>query len=295
MPTLPKRPYGKPALTPVELLSHLRDKGLDIGSPPDAVYAIETIGYYRLLIYFRAFQDGNKRFLPNTTFTDVLSLYSFDRGLRLLCLGATERLEVALRASINNRLAVAYGPHFYMEPKHFERFNGFQNFASHAVKNYHPLTQYYFNTYSAPDAPPIWVLTEVLSFGKLSRFFADLTNDCRKTVAQDFGFAEGLLVSWFRCLTDFRNRCAHHERIWNACMLSDQPMRAKALPELKTQDRFYARAILIMALLRRIEPGDAWRNQLKAFLATHPFINPVEMGFPEGWETLPLWSSSIAN
>lgn len=257
---------------------------------PSAVRSLETIGYYRLIVYCRALQDGDKRFHPGISFADIIKLYEFDRRLRLIGLDAIERIEVALRASINNRLAVAHGPHFYMEPGHFDRFRAFQKFAGHAANAEHPLTRHYYDRYAAPDCPPIWVLTEVLSFGKLSVLFADLTIRNRKLVAADLGFSEGLLVSWLRCLADFRNRCAHHERIWNARMLASQPTLAKALPELCQQDRFYARAVLIVALLRVIEPGEAWRNQLKSFIAGHGFVNLTDMGFPAGWETMPFWA-----
>lgn len=290
MPTLPRSAYTKTAQTPVDLLAHLGNKGLVVDDIPAAIRALETIGYYRLLPYCRAFQDQTKRFGPGAAFEDVVKLYTFDRRLRLLCLDAIERIEVALRASINNRTAVDHGPHFYMDPRHFERFTAFQEFAGHAVKTKHRLTKQYGEKYCNPELPPIWVMTEVMSFGKISRLFADMKVDIRNKIAGDFTYAEGLLISWFRCLTDFRNRCAHHERIWNARMLTDQPSRAKALPELKEQDRFYARALLITALLRAVEPGEAWRDQFKGFIAAHPFVDPADMGFPSKWDRLPFWS-----
>lgn len=292
MPAPPRRVYTKPALTPVDLLAHLQRKGLEVDNIPAAVRAIETIGYYRLLIYCRRFQGQDKQFHSGVQFDSIVKLYTFDRRLRLICLDAIERIEVALRASINNRAAVDCGPHFYMEKQHFQRFKSYQKFASHAIIANHLLKKYYNDNYDFPELPPIWVLTEILSFGKISLLFADLNLSIRKKIAHDFGYDESLLVSWFRCLTDFRNLCAHHERIWNARMLNCQPTKARDLPELQDQDRFYARAVLITALLRSIEPGEAWRDQLKTFIADHPYVDPREMGFPPGWDQLPFWNSS---
>jgi hypothetical protein len=47
-----------------------------------------------------------KTFVAGATFADIVTLYNFDRELRVLCLDAIERIEVALRASIVNGLAV---------------------------------------------------------------------------------------------------------------------------------------------------------------------------------------------
>lgn len=288
-PALPKVAYEKEALTPVELLSYLSFKGLVIANVPEAVRALETIGYYRLNIYCRARQYGNKMFIPWLNFSDILNLYHFDKKLRILCLDAIERIEVAIRASINNRVAVEFGCHFYMKPELFERFSGFNNFCRYAMDDDHPITKHYFNRYHTPELPPIWALTEVLSIGKLSFFYADLRINIRKIIAKDFGYSEGSLVSWFRCIADFRNRCAHHERIWNAVMLSNMPSFSKDLPELTSQDQFYARAVLIISLLRNIEPGDVWRDQLKSLILSSRFISPQEMGFPNNWQTLSFW------
>ena len=290
-PPLPKITYEKEALTPVELLSHLSYKGLVIDNPPAAIRALETIGYYRLNIYCRSRQYGNKMFIPWVTFSDILNLYHFDKKLRILCLDAIERIEVALRASINNRAAASLGSHFYMNPENFERFSGFNNFCRYAMEDDHPIVKHYFNRYHTPELPPIWALTEILSIGKLSFLYADLKISVRKSIAKDdFGYSEGSLTSWFRCIADFRNKCAHHERIWNAKMLSNMPSYSRDLRELNCQDRFYSRAVLIVALLRRIEPGDIWRDQLKELIKSSNFITPQEMGFPNDWMSLPFWN-----
>jgi abortive infection bacteriophage resistance protein len=108
-----KRVYAKPALTPADLLAHLVARGLVVPHPIDALHALEYVGYYRLLIYMRPLQvedpAGVRRFVAGTTFEDVFALYNFDRELRLLCLDAVERIEVALRAAIVSQVAVPAG------------------------------------------------------------------------------------------------------------------------------------------------------------------------------------------
>jgi hypothetical protein len=101
------KPYTKPAKTPEDLLAHLEARGLRVKDRAAALSTLRSVGYYRLLIYMRALQSQpSKAFAPGTSFENVVALYNFDRELRLLCLDAIERIEVALRASIVNSLSV---------------------------------------------------------------------------------------------------------------------------------------------------------------------------------------------
>jgi hypothetical protein len=51
----------------------------------------------------------------------------------------------------------------------------------------------------------------------------------RKMVARAFGYDQTVLVSWFRAVNDLRNKCAHHNRTWNANMAPYQPKAAKRI------------------------------------------------------------------
>lgn len=94
------RTFNKPALPVEDLVQFLINKGLAVSDHAHAKHSMAYIGYYRLKIYTRHFEDANKRFRPGTTFEEILAVYEFDRGLRLLCLDAIERVEVALRACL---------------------------------------------------------------------------------------------------------------------------------------------------------------------------------------------------
>lgn len=260
-------------------------------NPPAAIRVLETVGYFRLKIYCRALQNNaTKRFIIGTTFDDVHRLYKFDRNLRILCLDAVEKLEVAIRASLNNRVAVNHGPHFYMDPSKFQKFMYFHDVADNAKKAKHETIKYYVDNYHTPELAPVWVINEALTIGKLSRFYSNLHVSLRKSMEIDFGYDEKILSSWFQSIAGLRNKCAHHNRTWNAPMHVDAPIPSSRLPELINRTTFYARAVVMVALLRRVDPGDVWRDQLKDLLAAHPFISPPDMGFPPGWNTLAFWN-----
>jgi len=260
----PTNPYAKPALSPAALLSHLQRRGLTVLDPIPALAALEHVGYYRLLIYMRPLQQlPQKSFLPGTTFEAVLDLYNFDRELRLLCLDAIERVEVALRAAIVSQVAVAHGPHFYLDPQHFERLNGFVEFFQTASGAKYLGIQHYRENYGVPDLAPIWTIMEATTFGALSRLYSGLQLRHRKAIADRFGFDEKILVSWFRSANMLRNMCAHHNRLWNFHMVVDQPKAANRLKsEMSSTDRFYARAVVLIALLESVAPGSGWTQRL---------------------------------
>ena len=50
----------------------------------------------------------------------MLKLYRFDRKLRLLVLDAIEVVEIALRTTLANYMAECFGPHGYLEMKHYK-------------------------------------------------------------------------------------------------------------------------------------------------------------------------------
>ena len=286
------RPYGKPALAPPALLAHLQSRGLAVPHPIEALRALESIGYYRLLIYMRPLQQLGppKTFLPGTTFDDVLELYNFNRELRLLSLDAVERVEVALRAAVVSQVAVVHGPHFYLDPAHFREIDGFVEFFQAARSARYLGASHYRATYDDPGLPPVWTVMEAITYGTLSRLFSNLALQHRKAISLRFGFDETVLVSWFRSLNVLRNMCAHHNRLWNFQMLVDQPRVAKKLrSELASTDRFYARAVVLAALLRSLDPASRWKQRLQDLLARYPGVPLSAMGFPADWHTRDFW------
>ena len=294
---MPRVPYTKPALPPAALLAHVVSRGLTVTDPIEALHAFEHIGYYRLLSYMRPLQTedgatGVRRFTAGTTFRDLLTLYDFDRQLRLLCLDAVERIEVALRAAVISQVAVPEGPHFHLDPAQFDHVGAFAEFYQTASReDRHPAVKHYLKHYCTPELPPIWANMEALTFGALSRLYSGLALRHRKAVAQRFGYDETVLASWFRSITFVRNLSAHHSRLWNAPMHVDQPLAAKKLRcEMIPTDRLYARFVVLAALLEAIDPASEWKRRLVALVGRYPAVPLKQMGMPAGWPCRPFWT-----
>jgi abortive infection bacteriophage resistance protein len=105
-----------------------------------------------------------------------------------------------------------------------------------------------------------------------------------------FGYDEKVLASWFRSLNLLRNMCAHHNRLWNAPMNVDQPMRARKLvSELARTDLLYARTVVLGELLSIVDPASEWKRRLTALICRFPAVPTGAMGFPADWSSRAFW------
>lgn len=311
--------FEKPALTTAEHISLLISRGLKVPDVSEAEHYLGNISYYRLSPYMLPFQiasgRGTHEFRLDTDFKDIMDLYSFDRGLRLLLLDPLERIEVALRAQLTNTLALNHGPHCLHDSSLFDdRYN-------HAwllttlqdklqVGSAETFLKHYRSKYSSPELPPIWMALEVLSFKEVSTLFQYLRHRSDKqALVSHFGWPDTVLTSWFRTLSDLRNICAHHSRVWNRQFGSRPiiPVR-KHLPAdwpdidsaisyegmrlegWARRSRVMIMFIVIESLMRNISPLSHWRDRLKSHLRSRSPYQLVAMGLEPGWEDQPFWT-----
>ncbi|MDF1654345.1 MAG: Abi family protein [Coxiellaceae bacterium] len=187
--------FNKPALSLNEQTTFLKSRGLIISKPNLANHFLKTIGYYRLMAYFKPFLLSDSRinnvFLPNTTFSHILQLYIFDRELRLLVVDALKRIEVALRAAISNTMSIKHGAHWYLNGTLFvnhKRHTAFLNEAyNHLKRSKENFIKDYYHTYKHPPHPPSWMIMECLSFGVISQMYNNIKpRTCRKKIGDTF-------------------------------------------------------------------------------------------------------------
>jgi hypothetical protein len=62
---------------------------------------------------------------------------------------------------------------------------------------------------------PLWVLVNIMTFGQLSKFYANMKQEDRNSVARHFSIREDVLGSFLAVLCLFRNECAHGSRLYN--------------------------------------------------------------------------------
>lgn len=112
-----KQPFLKAATTYAEQVELLRTRGMTIDDPAEAQFFLQQLNYYRLGAYWLPFEADHSThtFRRGTRFTDVLSMYVFDRELRLVVLDAMERIEVSVRSQWAYQMAHRHGPHSHLD------------------------------------------------------------------------------------------------------------------------------------------------------------------------------------
>lgn len=287
--------YTKPALKFEEQLDLLRNRGLTVRDPGRALRWLHSVSYYRLSAYCLPFKGGEV-FRPGTDFNDIAGLYIFDRKLRLLVLDAIERVEVAIRTAVTYEVAHAYGPFGHADPVNFapgfdhtrfmdelldEEQRARETFASHFRKKY-----------PEDEHLPVWMATELLSFGTISKLFQALEPRIRKTIAVSYGVDAQFLGSWLHALTYVRNVCAHHKRLWNRWLAIRPrfPSRSLAWPHHVPDNRkIYAVLVVLRHMLCTVSPNALWRDRLFALVAGHPKLPLDAMGIPDDWQQRVTW------
>lgn len=195
-----------------------------------------------------------------------------------------------------------------------QRMRSKDPFVEHHFKNYH-------------GRIPIWVLTEVLDFSDLSKIYAGMHASDKDEIADWFGVIDTapatpkrgtsayrrrqrnkaasntgpghILENWLEQLTIVRNICAHHARVWNRTLLPIGTPRLAAMDAFtglppEQSGHMYGAICVSGFLLRTTSPGNTWIGQLHELVdrSFRDFRHRTtsEMGFPQQWRDLPLWS-----
>jgi abortive infection bacteriophage resistance protein len=304
---------SKPARTYHDQLTLLKSRGLCVPDEPFALHCLAHFNYYRLSAYRFSFTlPGNPdQFRPGTTFTQLWDLYHFDRSLRALVLEACKRVEISVRSRLAYEIGHQLGPLAYLENRHFsdplEHARTLTKLDSEMNRSKETFIKHHKNKLGMPW-PPVWVLTEVSSFGNVSKLLAGLQPPAlRQSVADTYGLDEKTLCSFFHHLTVLRNTAAHHGRLWNRKYIFTTQLPKKKPPHLfpnfnhtctpignPNERRIYNSLVLLIHLVEVIEPDSTLPCRLAHLLASlDPALQP-EMELPANWQSLPIWKPLLA-
>lgn len=295
--------YEKKAINISKQIKLLQDRGLKIHDQDKASHYLGNISYYRLRAYTYPFQDNedpNHPFVEEVSFNEILSLYVFDRQLRVLIFNAIEKIEIAFRTQIIHRYALEFGPFWHLETK---LYNNSRFFAQHIAspekeigRSKETFIKHYKANYTEPDTPPAWMALEVSSLGLLSKIFYNLRRDKgpKDDVVKYFGLKDvDTVENWLHCFSLLRNLCAHHSRVWNRRMTKMRMPRKTLHPFLKNKKvlpyKVYTYLSAINYILNIISPGHNFKKNVLALMANCPLAQEKEMGFPEKWENENFW------
>ncbi len=296
--------YLKPPLSIDAQLEQLQQRGLFIGDEARANRYLQRVGYYRLMGYLHTQRvPGSDNFRQNATFEDAISLYEFDRGLRDLVMEAVGHIEVAIRTLLTYHFAHAFGPFGHLEARNLAfRGSGHQDWLKGVLnevsRSRETFIDHYKERYSSPEFPkvPIWMTTEVMSLGSLSRFYAALQNREQKAISGVLLIAPPVLANWLHVTSVARNVVAHHSRLWNK-ELGVAVKRPKAAGWCEREAPYApTRSFFMLLVLRRLmgattADSNGWHARVNAHLVGG-LTNEARVrsiGASEGWQDHLHW------
>lgn len=293
--------YQKPPLTFEQQANLLISRGL-LADRDILISRLQAVNYYRLSGYLYPFRESDEVFKKGTTLDIVWHHYSFDQELRMLVMDAIERVEVAMRTQLVYRFVHTCGPFAYsdltnlpgLDEKTHERW--LDDLHAETRRSTEPFIKHFQDRYGdCHSMLPLWMLVEVMSFGKTLTLFRGVHRGLRQQIASHYHVPDEVLQSWLTSLNAVRNICAHHGRLWNR-VLGYKPKlpSERKYPEWHphseiSRGRVFIILTIVRFLLRQIAPTSGWEARLRLLLKNNPDISTVAMGFPGGWEESPLW------
>lgn len=271
---------------------------------PAAEAILSRVSFYRLSAYWYPFKlpasagAAPSALVPGTTFESVVALYDFDRQLRLLVLDALERVEVAIRTTVTYHLGMTYGAFGHEDSNTFHSRFDHGTWLTHlhqeTTRSSDAFVSHYQQKYLGFPTMPIWMMTEVISLGSLSRMYKGMAPVDKQAVAAPLNIHPKRLQDWLHVLTYVRNVCAHHSRLWNRTLAIRPATMGEpewSNPMLPRLDRVFCILLMLRYMMRQTGNGIAWRDECNAVLqpiASTPAWRQA-MGMGPNWATHPIW------
>lgn len=295
-----------------EQVSILEKRGMVI---PDKDYARDILlreNYFFLNGYRHPFISiGTDRYIKGTTFSEVYSLFLFDRRVRNLIFKNLLIIENNIKSIISYQLSRKYGyrEEEYLKPRNFDhnpekkrQISDLLHKMKRQVKvnaNQHSATLHYMNHYGYI---PLWVLVKVLSFGIVSEFYSILKLEDRVQIASIYDMDQEELMNYLPLLANYRNLCAHEDIVYEnktQRMLKETKYhRLLNIPKegdeyVKGINDLYAIVIIMKRMLTRKEFNDIIDTFDKLFTDLNNNLRVISIekildriGFPKNWKDI---------
>lgn len=233
----------KPYISINEQISLLESRNIIIHNHHFAYRVLEYENYYCVINGYKApfiASTNPDYYKKGTLFNEVVALYTFDRRLREILFPDLLRIEHVMKSYIINAFSASHGNDHksYLCPESFNcngptnttRVDGMILDLTKMInkrKYTHEAIAHYMNKYGFV---PLWVLSKVMTFGKINSFYAIMLNDEKIQVAKSFKLTPKVFKSLIDFLARFRNKCAHSERIYSSSRDAFKPHPIPILP-----------------------------------------------------------------
>lgn len=311
-------PYAKSHRKPIDLISDLEEKGLNFKDKALAEHILSFISYYRFKIYLFQFmyqdEEGKKQFRDGIFFENGLDIYRFDESLRNYIFRIISRLEIKFRSRLDHTISeYTDDPFWYLDDKNFfnKKANKINLLRSKLSNSFTSCNEKYAIHYKEKyynekndnykSLPPFWIIGELATLGNIfviydcldkRRFQISERENILNNLSKEFGVKKfETLVGWISGLRDVRNKCAHHNRLWNSNLRAP----AEIIPHLSipptNNNRIYVFLATLHHLSKILKLGVNVGQDIHTLAHEFPRVIPLlhSAGFPESWNTDPFW------
>jgi abortive infection bacteriophage resistance protein len=283
----------------------------------DILYAKEILrqtSYYSLIGGYKDIfkNPTTKKYKDGTKFEDIVELYYFDESLRQLFLKYIIKVENEIKSQLSYYFSEKYGEsqNEYLNKMNYN-YLGMKNqrdidYMVKILEGYvfKPTSYHYINhAQNKYGNVPLWVLTNALTFGNISKMYMLITQDLQIKISKTYPYInEKQLSSLLKVLVKFRNVCAHGERLFTYKTLDsipDLPIHKKLSIELKGTQYINGKNDLFSVVIAlRYLLADNWykefirelKSLIDKYLKKHESISKLDlhskMGFPENWRQI---------
>lgn len=213
-----------------------------------------VINGYKDLFLDSTSTPAAEKYKAGTTFDEVYGLYNFDREVRHIYLKYLLKVENAFKTVLAHEFSAQYGHDNYLKLENFytgpstdnnvlRRIANANRLDMHAdlpqiqhlsaeenigtiiklmgdiqqeiarqMSKHHQVVTHYMSEYGYI---PLWVLVNVLTFGKITNFYKAMKPNDKMSVARMFGIASDELHKYMDMCSLARNKCAHDERFFD--------------------------------------------------------------------------------
>lgn len=299
--------YTKKAFTIKQQIEQLKQRGLEITEEDNGEHYLKHISYYRLAGYWWPMQSDKVEhiFKKGSRFRDVINLYNFDRELRILLFDVIEKIEISLRTKLIYHLSHEFDPWWFQDTTLFisipELIKTLSNIEEEISRSKDIFIKEHQKKHKDDGRfPPAWKSLELTSFGSLSKLYGNLKNTIKSKdiIAAEYGTVNHTyLPSWLQSITQIRNYCAHHSRLWNRNLPGRPKLLSKPplswiidVPKEHEYQMLYIHLCCMKYLLNVIQPDNKFTSSLQYLLDKYPNVDLNALGMKSGWSSEPLWT-----
>ncbi len=303
-----------------------------------------VVNGYKDLFIVSSSTSSSEQFKTGTTFDEVYALYNFDRDIRHIYLKYLLQIENTFKTVLAHEFSHLYGHDNYLKIENFfttpspdkkvlkriansnnlditKDINKIQHLSSEEnIKNvikligdiqqeiarqmskHHHAVTHYMSEYGYI---PLWVLVNVLTFGKITTFYKLMKPSDKILISKFFNIDKDEFHKYMEMLGLARNKCAHDERFFD--IRFKQRIHTKSISKFNnlniqrapdgsyihgTNDA-YAIAIIFALLLNKKDLSEFINFMKNSFFNLQKELHTItiddvkeHMGFPSKWENL---------